>query len=584
MAQASSPSPSAADALRACRSALVLAGLFSAVASLLQLTVSLYMMQVFDRVFASRSLDTLYWLTVVALAALCLFGIMEGTRLRIMGRIGHWLEARLAARTFLHGLESRLRGSHHGAETLRDLSLVRGWLSSSGPLALFDLPWVPIYLVLIFLLHPLLGLMALGGAVLLVVFTLAGEMLAGALHRTVAQNTAAGHRQAEMLLRNADVIDAMGMAGQALERWQATATVTAPLDDRAAARSAVLLGLTRFVRQGLQISMLGTGAWLVLRHDMTGGASIAASILIGRALAPVEQVIGGWKGLVQARQAWIRVMTALATPSLRADARPLPAVEGRIDVEGLFYQRDDRTAPVLHGLSFTFAAGESVALVGPSGAGKTTLARLLIGTLSPSVGHVRLDGADIFARPRADLGPQVGYLPQTVELFEGTVFDNIARMGHAEAKAVHAAAMLAGCHEMILRLPNGYDTDVGEGGRNLSGGQRQMVGLARALFGTPRLLVLDEPNANQDTAGEACLMSVLDHLKAAGATVLLISHRPSVLQWVDKILVLNGGRIENFGARADVLESLIRPVPASLPSPAAASGRQDPAKSTGEAA
>ncbi|MCJ8055180.1 type I secretion system permease/ATPase [Shinella curvata] len=584
MTQASSPSPSAADALRACRTALVFAGLFSAAASLLQLTVSLYMMQVFDRVFASRSLDTLYWLTVVALGALCLFGIMEGTRLRIMGLIGHWLEARLAARTFLYGLESRLRGTHHGAEALRDLSLVRGWVSSSGPLALFDLPWVPIYLVLIFLLHPLLGLMAVGGAALLVAFTFAGEMLAGTLHRTVAQSTAAGHRQAEMLLRNADVIDAMGMAGQALERWQATATATAPLDDRAAARSAVLLGLTRFVRQGLQIFMLGTGAWLVLRHDMTGGASIAASILIGRALAPVEQVIGGWKGLVQARQAWARVTTALSTPSLRADARPLPAVEGRIDVEGLSYQRANCTAPVLHGLSFTLSAGESVALVGPSGAGKTTLARLLIGTLSPGAGHVRLDGADIFARSRADLGPQVGYLPQTVELFEGTVFDNIARMGHAEAKAVHTAAMLAGCHEMILRLPNGYDTDVGEGGRNLSGGQRQMVGLARALFGSPRLLVLDEPNANQDTVGEACLMSVLDHLKAARATVLLISHRPSVLQWVDKILVLNEGRIENFGARADVLESLIHPVPASLQSPAAATGRQDPVKSIGEAA
>lgn len=559
--------PLTARLRRTLRGALGTAAAFSAIASLLQLTVPLYMMQVFDRVLGARSLDTLLWLTVVALAALALLGVLEGARARIMGRAALWLEERLAPDAFRRLLEARLRGSLQGVEALRDLATCRNWFGGPGPLTLFDAPWVPVYIAVIFLLHPLLGTVALAGAVLLVALAFAGEMLVAPLHRQASEKAVAAARRADLLSRNAEVVDALGMAEAALARWQGLASGTVPLEDRAGRVGALLLGIGRFARMAIQVTVLGLGAYLVLRHELTAGASIAASVLVGRALAPVEQAIGGWRGLAQARAAWCRLRGLLEADPLRPLAHALPAPAGRIEVERLVHAVDGRREPVLAGLGFVIEPGESVALVGASGAGKSTLARLLIGMGAPIAGSVRLDGAEIFAWPRHDLGRHLGYLPQTVELFDGTVFDNIARLGAADPEAVHAAARLAGCHEMILHLPQGYETEVGEGGRNLSGGQRQLVGLARALYGTPRLVVLDEPDSSLDAGGEARLLRMLARLKAMGSTVVLISHRPSVLKGVDKILVLDAGRIEAFGPRAEVLSRLVRPRPAATTNP-----------------
>ncbi|PZP47533.1 MAG: type I secretion system permease/ATPase [Azospirillum brasilense] len=549
-------------ALAACRQQFIGVALFSGVVNVLQLTISLYMMQVFDRVLATRSTDTLLWLTVVAGSAILLLAVLEGVRGQVMQRAAGWIEARVAPEGFLRALEAQLRGRTYRTEALRDLSLARNWLGSPAALALYDVPWVPIYLAVIFLLHPLLGSVALGGAVLLFLLTLLGEAVTSPLLKQAGTASLLANRRAEMLIRNAEVIDSMGMAPAVLRRWREAVADGTPQQERAANRAALLMSVTKFTRLALQIAILGLGAWLVLRQELTAGASIAGSIIMGRALAPVEQVIAGWKGLVQVRQALQRLKTFLALPRLRPAGMPLPEPKGRLVAERLAYAPPGQTAAVIKGLSFAIEAGESVAIIGPSAAGKTTLVRLLIGTLAPSAGAARLDGADVSTWLREDLGRHLGYLPQDVELFEGSVFRNIARMGEAEPEDVFAAAKLAGCHEMILRLPQGYDTEVGEAGQQLSGGQRQLVGLARALFGQPKLLVLDEPDSSLDGDAEARLLNALRELREHGTTVVLVSHRPVLVQGVDKVMLLRDGQIEAFGPRQEVLNRVMGPRPA----------------------
>lgn len=561
------------QAIAACRREFVAVGLFSGVVNLLQLTVSLYMMQVFDRVLATRSLDTLLFLTLIAVGAILLLAVLEAVRGQVMQRAAAWIESRVAPEGFERALESQLRGRPYRMEALRDLGMCRSWLGSPGALAVYDVPWVPIYLGAIFVLHPILGCIALGGAVLLFCLTLLNEFTTSSLLRQASTAAMASQRRADAVARNAEVIDSMGMGPAIMQHWRdGVSQVSAP-QQKAADRAAVLLSATKFFRLAVQIAVLGTGAYLVLHQELTSGASIAGSIIMGRALAPVEQLIGGWKGLVQSRQALKRLMAFLAMPRIRPPGLALPEPAGRVAAERVAYAIPGQAIAIIKGVSFALEAGESLAIIGPSAAGKTTLIRLLIGTLAPTAGNVRLDGADVFTWKREDFGRHIGYLPQDVELFDGTVFQNIARMGEAEPDQVFAAAKLAGCHEMILRLPQGYDTEIGEGGQHLSGGQRQLVGLARAMFGTPKLVVLDEPNSNLDGDAEAALQRGVEALKQRGTTVVLVSHRPALVQGVDKVLLLKDGAAEMFGPRAEVLRRLMPP-----PRPATAPPQQAPGR------
>ena len=546
-------------ALKACRSQFVMVGVFSGVVNLLQLTTSVYMMQVFDRVLATRVYDTLVYLSIIAIAAVAVLALLEAVRGKVMQRIGTWIEHRVAPEGFVRALESTLRGRPYRMEALRDLAVCRGYLGSPGALSLYDVPWVPIYIAVIFLLHPVMGVIALGGAVVLFGLTLASEVSTSALLKEANTAAMASQRRADAISRNAEVIDSMGMLSSVIGRWrESVAAMTAP-QQRAADRAALLVAATKFFRLAVQIAILGVGAYLVLQQELTSGASIAGSIIMGRALAPVEQMIGGWKQLVQARQSFRRLQSFLALPRLRPPGLPLPEPTGKLAVERVSYAFPGQGVAMIKGVNFSLAPGESLAIIGPSAAGKTTLIRLLIGTLPASAGTVRLDGADVYQWLREDFGRHVGYLPQDVELFDGTVFRNIARMAEAEPEAVYEAARLAGCHDMILRLPNGYETEIGDSGQYLSGGQRQLIGLARAMFGRPKLIVLDEPNSNLDGDSEAALTAALERLKAQDTTVVLVSHRPTLVQGVDKVLLLKDGAMEMFGPRAEVLKRLMTP-------------------------
>jgi ATP-binding cassette subfamily C protein/ATP-binding cassette subfamily C protein EexD len=558
-----------ARAAAACRAQFMAVGVFSGVVNALQLTVSLYMMQVFDRVLATRNLNTLLYLTIIAIAAVGLLALLEAARSRIMQRVGAWIEEKVAPEGFARAVESQLRGRPYRMEALRDLAVCRGFIASPGALALYDVPWVPVFLMVIFMLHPVLGVVALVGAVLLLALTLLNEVSTSKLLREA--NTAAmyNQRRAESIVRNAEVIDSMGMLPAVMARWrQGVVEMSGPMN-RAMDRAGPLLAMTKFFRLAVQIAILGIGAYLVLGQELTSGASIAASIIMGRALAPVEQMIGGWKQLVQARQSWKRLQAFLVMPRLRPPGMPLPAPTGRLAVERVTYGFPGSNVAVVKGVAFTLEAGESLAVIGPSAAGKTTLIRLLTGTLQPATGNVRLDGADVYTWQREDFGRHVGYLPQDVELFDGTIFDNIARMAEAPPEAVFDAAKLAGAHEMILRLPKGYDTEIGDGGQHLSGGQRQQVGLARAMFGNPKFIVLDEPNSNLDGDSEAALLDALRELRERGVTVVLVSHRPVLVQGVEKVLLMRDGAVEMFGPRAEVLKKIMKPAqPTPIPAPA----------------
>ena len=553
-------------ALAACRKQFLLVGVFSGAVNLLQLTTSIYMMQVFDRVLATRVLDTLLYLSLIAIAAVLVLALLEAARSQIMQRVAVWVENRVAPEGFVRAIESTLRGRPYRMEALRDLAICRNFVSSPGALALYDVPWVPIYIAVIFALHPVMGWIALGGAAILFALTLISEVSTSKLLREANTAAMASQRRADSIARNAEVIDTMGMLPAVIGHWRQSVSAMAGPQQRAMDRASVLLAATKFFRLAVQIAILGVGAYLVLLQEITAGASIAGSIIMGRALAPVEQMIGGWKQLVQARQSFRRLEAFMQQPRIRPPGLPLPEPEGRLAVERVSYAFPGQGVAMIKGVNFALAPGESLAVIGPSAAGKTTLIRLITGTLPPAAGNVRLDGADVFQWMREDFGRHVGYLPQDVELFDGTVFSNIARMGEAEPEEVYEAAKLAGCHDMILRMPNGYETQIGEGGLYLSGGQRQLVGLARAMFGRPKLVILDEPNSNLDGDSEAALLRALEQLKANRTTVVLVSHRPTLVQGVDKVLLLKDGAMEMFGPRAEVLKRLMAPPrPAEAP-------------------
>ena len=517
------------------------------------------MLQVFDRVITSRSTDTLLYLTLVALVALAVLAALEMVRTVLMVRMSSWLDSRLSG-TILTGsvMASLDRPGRPSVQGLRDFASIRSFVTGPGIFPILDAPWTPIFLAVIFMMHPALGWLALVGAIVLFAMGVLNEVTTRKLLLQSGRSAIDALRQAEAAARNANVVESMGMMPNLVRRWQERNGDALQLQARASGRAGGITALSKLIRQGLQIGVLGVGAWLVLRNETTPGVMIAASILMSRALAPVEQAIGTWKSAIATRDAYHRVKRHLEDMPARGQFMPLPTPEGQLLVEGVSHFYPGLSEATLRNISFSLEPGEALGLIGPTAAGKTTLANLLVGLSRPRLGHVRLDGADVADWEADDLGRHIGFLPQDIELFDGTVGENIARMGEAQSDQVIAAAQLAGVHEMVLQLPNGYETEIGDDGASLSGGQRQRIGLARAIFGDPPFVVLDEPNSHLDATGEEALANTLAKLKERGTTLVIIAHRPTILNQVDKVLLLHGGAIQSFGPRDEVLGSVTR--------------------------
>ena len=532
---------------------------FSLVLNLLMLVPALFMLQVFDRVLTSRSIETLIMLVVLSVGALLFMAYLDVIRARLLTAAAVSLEKHLGPRVLADMIRRNAApGAGEAPFGLRDVYSLRTFLTGPAILALFDAPWAVIYVLIIFLFHPLLGAIALGGALVMLGLGVLNEKLSRQPLEAMQLESRTAGRFADQSIANAEVARALGMVESLALGWERSNRKVLESQLQANRASSVLSSTTRFLRQFLQVAMLAAGAWLVIEQTSTAGVMIAATILLGRALAPVEITIAGWKALVEARSAYGRLNQMLITEPRDNEITELPAPAGELSVERAIFGFRGQERPVIKGVSFKLAAGQALAIVGPSAAGKSTLARLIVGLWRPLSGHVRLDNADVFAWPRERLGPYVGYLPQDVELFAGTVSQNIARMGEVNSTAVVEAAQWAGVHEMILRLPHGYDTPITQGLDILSAGQRQRVALARALYGNPRLVVLDEPNSNLDAEGEAALMEAIRRMKAKGVTLVVVTHRSRLLTVMDLILVLHDGVIERIGPPSEVLARLAR--------------------------
>lgn len=545
-------------ALRACRSTFIVIGLFSLVMNLLMLALPLYMLQVYDRVLSTGHVETLIMLTAMAVGALLILGVIDSLRGMLMTRMARWVNERVAPVFLAVSVRTKLRGDETGAQPLRDLGVLQGFLGGSGMTFLFDTPFVPLFVAIIWILHPYLGMIALAAAVILFSLSVLNDFLTrkAVLEGNVAQIRA--HRQAETTIRNAEVVRALGMLPTMIERWQHVNARTLDANQKGAERSGVFVGLTKALRFIVQIGVLCAGAVLVLEGQLTAGGMIAGSILTSRALAPVEQAIGAWKVFMGSRIAYQRLKSRLSALPPETARTELPRPNGKLSLEDVNFTPATNRRPILRQLRFTVQPGEVLAVVGPSAAGKSTLARLLVGLIQPTAGKIRLDGAELGQWDLDHLGRYIGYLPQDVELFSGTVRENIARMQGGPDEHVITAAMLAQAHEMILQLPDGYDTEIGDAGMKLSGGQRQRIGLARAVYGDPVLIVLDEPNANLDQAGESALAGAVAELKQRGAAMIIVGHRPSTLAHADTILLLKQGVAALYGSRDEVLQKLRR--------------------------
>ena len=514
------------------------------------------MLQVYDRVISSGSQLTLLMLTLALLLAYASLAGLDVVRARVLTRASVRLDQRIAPRVITAIIDRSSLPGGARSQFLRDFDSFRQFVTGAGIHALFDLPWAPIYVAVIFLLHPALGAFALGCSVLLVVMAVINEWL---VRPPLSEANAASTRSysfTEMSLRNTEVIRAMGMTSGFLGRWNRDRSRMLERQVVASDRAATMQSLIRLMRLTMQSLILGLGAYLVIERETTIGTMFAASILLGRGLQPVEQIVGSWRNLVSARAAYQRVQDLFLSSPPRPRNLELPRPIGQLSVEGLTVAVPGNAKPLLRGVSFKLDPGEVLGVIGPSGAGKSTLARALVGVISPAAGAVRLDGADVSVWMRGSLGQHVGYLPQDIELFSDTVAGNIARFqSGVDAQAIDAAR-LAGVHELILRLPEGYDTAVGDGGAVLSGGYRQRLALARAVFGEPNFVVLDEPSSNLDSDGDLALTNCILQLKARKTTVVLVSHRPSTVAVVDKVLLLRDGAVEMFGSRAEVFGKL----------------------------
>lgn len=532
-------------------------GVFSAVINLLMLTPAIYMLQVYDRVLASGNEWTLLMLTLMVIGLYVLMGALEWVRSHVLIQIGTRLDMRLNQRIYNAAFVNNLQSSAMPAgQSLNDLTTLRQFATGSAIFALFDVPWFPIYLLVIFLFHPLLGVLALIGALLLMFVAWLSQYLSKKSLAMAGQLANQATQQASNQLRNAETIAAMGMLANLRQRWLVQHCGFLVQQNKGSETVALFSACSKYIRMALQSLVLGLGALLVIEGAMTSGMMIAGSILMGRVLAPIDQLIGAWKQWSSARQAYDRLNLLLNTYPEPALGMELPAPLGLLTIEQLVGAPPNITKPTLHTLNFSINAGETLGIIGASGSGKSTLARLLVGIWQPLAGKVRLDGADLKQWDKTFLGSYVGYLPQDIQLFAGSVSENICRFGEVNANAVVEAAEMAGVHELILKLPEGYDTLLGDGGAGLSGGQRQRIALARALYQKPSLIVLDEPNANLDETGDQALLEAIKRIKAANKTLVLVTHRANVLSLTDKLLVLTEGQLKAFGTTLEVLKQL----------------------------
>lgn len=545
-------------ALEACRSSFLAAGFFSLFINILLLAPSFYMLEVYDRVVSSRSVTTLLMLTILISVLMATYGALEWIRSRIMVRISTKLDLLLGERVLGASFKQSLYTGSTGtsAQPMGDLTGLRQFLTGSGVFAFFDAPWMPIYIGIMFFFHPWFGMLTVVGALVATALAFANERATAKRLSEANKENSAALSLVGMALRNSEVLSAMGMLPNLTKKWKVRNYKTLALQGRASEMGGAISNISRTWRILLQSFVLGLGAYLVINNEITPGLMTAASLLIGRALAPIDQMIANWKGFVNARGQYARLNEVLKQIPAEPERMSLPAPTGDLSVEQLVVTPPGAHLPVLKGISFRAPPGASVGVLGASAAGKSTLARALLGIWPAQSGKVRLDGADMFHLDRAAVGPYLGYLPQDIELFEGSIGDNIARFGEVDAAKVVEAAQIAGVHEMILRLPQGYDTVIGAHGGALSGGQRQRIGLARAIYGDPKLVILDEPNSNLDDVGERALGEALIKLKQKGTTLFIITHRVSALAYVDNLLVLSEGQIVMSGARDQVLAQL----------------------------
>jgi len=548
--------------MASCRGAFLGVALLSGLINILYLSGSIFMMEVYDRVLPSRSIPTLVGLSVIIVVLYLFQGLFDMIRGRILARIGAAADEELSQKVFQSQLIAPLRSASEGdgQQPLRDLDQIRAFLAGGGPSALFDLPWMPLYLFVCFAFHPLIGLVTLSGATLLVILTFLTEILTRGASRDAVAAAQSRNGIAEGARRNAEAVHAMGMARRIGSRWGEANAHYLAHQQRASDVSGGFGALSKVLRMLLQSAVLGVGAYLVIDGQATGGIMIASSILASRALAPVELAIGNWKGFVSARQGWKRLKTLLGAHATQVEPLKLPAPCAVLSVESAGAGPAGGQKFAVQDISFELAAGSGLGVIGPSASGKSSLARMLVGVWPAWRGKIRLDGAAIEQWLTEDLGRHVGYLPQDVELFAGTVTQNIARFNeNPDPTTVLAAAKAADVHDMILRLPDGYETHIGEAGSILSGGQRQRIALARALYADPFLVVLDEPNSNLDAEGERALTQAILGVRARGGVVIVIAHRPSALAGVDLVLMMADGKAQSFGPKDEVLNKLLRP-------------------------
>jgi ATP-binding cassette subfamily C protein len=563
--------------LRRCRGAFVGVGAFSAIINVLMLTGSLFMLEVYDRVLPSRSIPTLLGLLALTVLLFTFQGVLEVIRGRILVRIGQFIDRELSPRVFQALSQPGAPATVDGLQPARDVDSIRSFMAGAGPTALFDLPWMPLYLGICFAFHPLIGVTALTGALILVALTVISENLSRRLIQDVAALTSTRNRLAEFCKRNAETIAAMGMAAPLLARWEAVGSKQRTAHGGAADLSGGLGTIGRIIRTMLQSVVLAVGAYLVINQEATAGVIVASSILSGRALAPIDLALANWKGFLGARQSRTRLDALLSRLPPEPQLLELPAPHSSLAVEALAVVPPGLNRPTAANINFRLSAGAGLGVTGPSGSGKSSLARALVGVWQPAHGKVQLDGAPLHQWNRSTLGRHIGYLPQDIELIDGTIAENIARLDpQAADDDIITAAKVAGVHDMITGLPSGYATIVGERGAHLSAGQRQRVALARALFGNPFLVVLDEPNSNLDSDGEAALTDAILGIRARGGIAVVIAHRPSALAGVDHVLTIASGVQQSFGPKVEQLNPVMRePIPVDpgrfrIPSPALA--------------
>ena len=539
-------------------SGLAYAGILSALINVLQLTVPLFMLQVHDRVVNSQSTDTLTMLIVVAAFALVVYCVLDYLRALTYQVMASQLVRKLNLPILEAAVSTSIgKGVTQSGQAIRDLHDVRTFITGNAISMPLEAAWSPIFLAVLFSLHPIYGLVAAVSATIIVLLSLLSDFLTRRAMKQANEKVVQNVGEIGGSLRHAEAIEAMGMLPALARRWRQSQLHTQDLLDLATRRSRALSSVTRTCRYMMQIAVLSVGAVLVIRQEVSAGSMVASSIIMGRLLLPFDSMVDGWRQWVVALAAWKKVSDLIENEAPNRESKPTPRSQGNLTVDRLVYAPQGAEVPIIKGISFDLAPGEVLGVAGPSAAGKSTLARLLIGVQKPTTGGVYLDGNNVYLWERGSFGDMVGYLPQTVSLLDGTIRENIARMRDADSRQVVEAARMAGVHEMIGRLPLGYDTRIGDGSFSLSGGQRQRIGLARALYGKPRFIVLDEPNSNLDADGERALANAIEIMRADGAIIILIAHRPSIMQRADKLMILQDGKITQFGPRSSIAGTIV---------------------------